>query len=279
VSSSKPLDNFCLVRSRNVEEVRDALARVYAKPALMPQNGIESFSATVNVCTLEDISLAYGGFGGAAQFEFPATDFCLQILPIRGAGEVLHGSAPVVLSEGTGAIVTADSPFKANFSGDYEQLVLRIKAQALTKKLAALTGATINEPPRMDVSDISGSPAAQMLRGYIPLLVRTLTAASPPFPDWWVVQTEQLLMTLFLCGCRHNYSHLLEPEVRFAAPPQIRRTEEYIEANKQRAVTLEELAEVSGVSVLSLFRSFKKYRGYSPLQFLAQVRSRRGEPL
>jgi AraC-like protein len=278
VSISKPLDNFCLVRSRNVEEVRDALARVYVKPVLVPRNGIEGFSATVSVCPLKDVSLAYGAFG-AAQFEFPATDFFLQILPIRGAGQVLHRSGPVALAAGNGAIVTAELPFRADFSSDYEQLVLRIKAHALSRKLAALTGATINEPPRMDVSDNSGSPAAQMLRGYVPLLVRTLTAAVPPFPDWWVVQTEQLLMTLFLCGYRHNYSHLLEPEARFAAPPQVRRTEEYIEANQQRTVTLEELAEVSGVSVLSLFRSFKKYRGYSPYQFLAQVRARREGPM
>ena len=278
MSTSNPLENFSLVRSRNVEEVRDALARVYARPVLVPRNGIESFSATVNVCGLKDVALAYGAFG-AAQFEFPATDFFLQILPLRGVGEVLHSSGPVPLASAAGAIITADSPFKANFGSDYEQLVLRIKAQALSGKLEALTGTTINEPLRMDVSDSSGSPAARMLRGYVPLLVRTLTAASPPFPDWWVVQTEQLLMTLFLCGYRHNYSHLLEPDVRFAAPPQVRRTEEYIEANQQRAVTLEELAEVSGVSVLSLFRSFKKYRGYSPLQFLAQLRARREGPV
>jgi hypothetical protein len=173
-------------------------------------------------------------------------------------------------------MVTADSPFKAALSSDYEQLVLSIKAGVLTRKLAALTGATIDEPLRMDVSDTSGSPAARMLREYVPLLARTLSAALPPFPKWWVVQTEQLLMTLFLCGYRHNYSHLLEPEARRAVPPQVRRAEEYIEANRQRGVTLEELAEATGVSVLSLFRSFKEYRGYSPLQFLAQVRSRRG---
>lgn len=261
--------------------MRDALARVYAKPALVPRKGIEGFSATINVCGLKDVALAYGAFGGEVRFEFPATDFFLQILPICGAGEVRHGSGSIALAAGAGpgAIVTADSPFKADFRGDYEQLVLRIKAQALTRKLAALTGTAINKPLRLDVLKNSGYPAAHMLRSYLPLIVRTLTMAVPPFPDWWVVQTEQLLMTLFLCGYRHNYSHLLERQAPITAPPQVRRAEEYIEANQQRAVTLEELAEVTGVSVFSLFRSFKRYRGYSPLQFLAQVRSRRGGPL
>jgi AraC-binding-like domain len=275
VDASKPLDNFSLVRSRDVEGACVALARVYVRPALAPRPGVEDFDATVNVCQLKEPSLAYGAFG-ATQFEFPASDFFLQILPIRGSGEIWHESRPIALTKGIGAIVTADSPFKAALSSDYEQLVLSIKAGVLTRKLAALTGATIDEPLRMDVSDTSGSPAARMLREYVPLLARTLSAALPPFPKWWVVQTEQLLMTLFLCGYRHNYSHLLEPEARRAVPPQVRRAEEYIEANRQRGVTLEELAEATGVSVLSLFRSFKEYRGYSPLQFLAQVRSRRG---
>ncbi len=278
MSTSNPLQNFSLVRSRNVEEVRDALARVYARPFLAPRDGAENFSAIINVCGLKDVALGFGAFG-AVQFEFPATDFFLQILPIRGSGELLHSSGPVALASGAGAIVSADSPFSATFSSDYEHLVLRIKAQALTSKLQALTGKTITEPPLMDVSDTYGSPTAQMLRGYVPLLVKTLTGASPPFPDWWVVHTEQLLMTLFLCGYRHNYSHLLEAETRFVAPPQVRRAEEYIEANQQRTVTLEEIAEISGVSVLSLFRSFKKHRGYSPLQFLARVRARRGMQL
>jgi hypothetical protein len=57
------LDNFSLVRSRDVEEVCDAPARVYVRPALAPRPGVEDFDATVNVCQLKELSLAYGAFG------------------------------------------------------------------------------------------------------------------------------------------------------------------------------------------------------------------------
>ena len=83
-------------------------------------------------------------------------------------------------------------------------------------------------------------------------------------------------MTLMLCGHRHNYSYLLDEEVPDAAPRQVRLAEEYIEANAERGVTLEELAEVTGVSAFGLFGAFRKFRGYSPLEFVAQVRSGRG---
>jgi hypothetical protein len=143
--------------------------------------------------------------------------------------------------------------------------------------LAALTGTTISEPLRMDPQQNFEHPAAKMLQQYLPLLAETLTNAAPPLPNWWVVQTEQMLMALFLWGHRHNYNHLLEREVPDAAARQVRRAEDYIVANAQQAISLEDLAKVAGVSAFSLFATFKKYRGYSPLQFIAQVRSKRGK--
>ena len=44
-------------------------------------------------------------------------------------------------------------------------------------------------------------------------------------------------------------------------------------------ITLEDLAQVSGVSAFSLFRSFKGSRGLSPMEFVNQVRLRRAREL
>ena len=118
-----------------------------------------------------------------------------------------------------------------------------------------------------------------MLQQYLPVLINTLSQAQSPFPDWWIEQTEQFLMTMFLCGNRHNYSHLLEEaEALDAVPQEVRRAEEYIEANAQRAITLEELAEVAEVSAFSLFSAFRKHRGCSPLEFVRQVRCKGAGP-
>lgn len=276
VISSKPLDNFPHIRSRNIEEVREAIARVYAKPVLAPAHGVETFNATLNNCRLQFIELAYVGFGAAVELEFPTTQIFSALFPIRGRGEIICGQTSIALTEGAGAAISPDTAHRLNYSSDYEHLVLRINARTLTDKLAAMTGATINEPLRMDSQQSLKQPAARMLQQYVPLLVNTLSGAHPPFPDWWMAQTEQLVMTLFLCGYRHNYSHLLEQDVPDVASGQVRQAEEYIEANAERAVSLEELAEITGVSAFSLFSAFKKCRGYSPHEFLSQVRLRRG---
>jgi AraC-like protein len=277
VNSTKPLDNFPLVRSRDIEEVREAIARIYTKPALVPARGVKALNATVNNCRLHNIDLSYGAFGAAVEIEFPATGFFCQLFPIRGKGDVLIGHTPATLTAGAVAVIPADAGISARYSDDYEYLVLRINARKLTEKLAALTGATINEPLRIGPRQDWRHPASQMLQQYVPLLIETLSDANPPFPEWWIAQTEQLLMTLFLCGHRHNYSYLLEQDAPDAAARQVRQAEEFIVANAERAITLEELAEVTGVSAFSLFSAFKKHRGYSPTQFIAQIRPRQGK--
>jgi hypothetical protein len=275
VIPTKPLDNFPVIRTRDIEELRAALAKIYAKPTLEFSSPTKALDASINQCRLQHVRLGYGAFGTAMRFEFPASNCFLQLCPVRGKGEIVSRNISVSLAAGASVTISPDEGFKGNYDADYECLVLKIDTQALTKKLAAMTGAIINEPlrlqPRVDLT----RPEAQLLHQYLPLLADTLNAANPPFPDWWISQTEQLLMAMFLCGHRHNYSHLLEQEAPDIAPWQVRRAEDYIEANWQRPITLEDLVQVTGVNAFSLFDSFKKSRGYSPLEFISLVRSKR----
>jgi hypothetical protein len=276
VDSTRPLSKFPLLRSRDVEEVRGCFSRIYATPILMPTGALDDFNATMNGCHLGSVALVYAAFGVATGFEFPATGAVSRLFPIRGSGRSTSGRVSAELAAGAGAMIASDLPHQTQVSGDYEHFVLRVSERALTEKLAAMTGATINKPLRIDPEQNFKHPAAKMLQQYLPLLAATLSDAVPPFPDWWVRQTEQLLLTLMLCGHRHNYSHLLDEDAPDAAPHQVRLAEEYIEANAAKGVTLEELAEITGVSAFSLFSAFRKFRGYSPLEFATQVRSGRG---
>jgi hypothetical protein len=270
-----PLDNFPLIRSRNVEEVREAIERVYVKPVMMPVRGTTVLDTTINNCRLPAIDLAYRAFGAPMGLKFPTTEFVALLFPMCGTGEIVTGRTSIGVTAGAGAVVPSDAEHQSNYSVDYAHLVLRVRSRVLSEHLSAMTGATINEPLRMNAQQSSENPVAQMLRRYLPLLLNTLDQATPPFPDWWITQTEQFVITLVLCGHRHNYSHLLEQDMPDAGWRTVRQAEEYIEANAQRAITLEELAQATGVSTLTLFRSFKKYRGYSPTEFLSRLRAGR----
>lgn len=275
MNSPLPLDIYSVIRSCDIEAVREALGRIFARPSLTPTRGAAGFGAVVNNCRLRHVALAYSSYGAPVILEYPGTELFVHLHPIRGTGEIVRGNVADVLAPGAGAVISPGDAQTLDINADYAHLVLRIDRDALTKKLAAMTGADLDAPIQMLAHQDFSQPAARMLQQYLPLLARTLGETMAPYPDWWVAQTEQLLMTLFLCGHRHNYSHLLEADASDAAPWQVRQAEEYIEANAQRAMSLDELAEVTGVSEFSLYRSFKRSRGYSPLEFAARQRAKR----
>ncbi len=268
----RPLENFPLIRTRNNEDLREAIARLYVEPTMELHGRVKTLDATINNCQLPQVGLSYLTYGAAVRLNYPEAKYHLQLFPIRGKGQVVINKTIVPLTADRGATISSDMAHERKFSADYEHLLLRINSAALTQKLAAITGASINAPLRMDAVPNFNRPAAQSLRRYFRLLVSELNSATAPLPVWMQTQIEQLLMVMFLYANEHNYSHLLEQKLPDAAPSQVRRAEEYIEAIGDQPITLEDLAAVTGVSMLSLFRSSKKVREYSHLEFINRAR-------
>lgn len=71
VDSPRPLHNFPLIRSRDVEEVRSCITRFYDKPVLVPARHAEDLDATINGCQFRNIGICYSTFGADIGFEFP----------------------------------------------------------------------------------------------------------------------------------------------------------------------------------------------------------------
>jgi len=67
---------------------------------------------------------------------------------------------------------------------------------------------------------------------------------------------------------------VLEPDRAPAAPSdlQLGRVEQYIVANFSRPLTVETLAEISGVSAGSVFRYFRSRYGCTPHEYLGKIR-------
>jgi transcriptional regulator GlxA family with amidase domain len=80
-----------------------------------------------------------------------------------------------------------------------------------------------------------------------------------------------LIMNFLICN-NHRFSYLL-----FRNPPTshlstTKMVEEFIEANWDKPIDIEQMSAVAGVSARTLFRQFKKDRGYSPAEFVRRIR-------
>jgi hypothetical protein len=277
VNVPRPLDNFPLLRSANAKEVRDAFARIYAKPALVTTPRADGLNAVMNNCRLQWVELAFGAFGAEVRLDFPTSGVVAQLFPLQGKGRVTFGAkTSIEMAPGAGCLISSDAPHRIDYNAEYAHLVLRVDERVLDTKLRSMIGRTLDRPLHIDTQKIPNGPAARMLQHYLPLLIETVSQNDPPFPDGWIVQTEQLLLTLLLCGYRHNYSHILDQLASDVTPREVRLAEEYIEANLERTITLDELAEIAGTNTFGLFRAFRTFRGYSPLTFLARARQKGG---
>ncbi len=266
------LDNFPLFHTRDADEICASLARVYAKPTVSLEDRSKAVDVAVNHYQGEHVALGYTRYGTAITAKYPETGFMLQSFPVRGKGEITVNHTKRSLNPRRGMLVAPGQRFTVKLNANYEHFVLVINAKSLAAKLAALIGDTIAYPFSCDIAADGKTPAADALRNHFFFLVDHLSTSAAPLPRFVMEEFEQTLMVMFLHANSHNCSHRLERPSADSAPWQVRRAEEYVEANWRRAITLEDLAAISGVSALSLFRSFRKSRGYSPMEFAKRIR-------
>ena len=75
-----------------------------------------------------------------------------------------------------------------------------------------------------------------------------------------------------LLGQPHNYTTYVAKPHNAAAPRQINLVEDYLEAHVEEPIDITSLAAVTGYSLSSIYKVFRKHRGYSPMTYLKKIR-------
>lgn len=270
-----PLSRFPGVRTQDVGELRQRLSGLFSVRSIDIERGAQrDFDGHLNHCELPNVGLSYARYGAAVTVSLAHTDVFLQGFPLRGGGSLVVDGSEALISRGYGAVGGPGAEVKLKYSPDFENLIVRITPQALTRKLSALLGRPVDPPLRI-ATDLSPDPAAAAAQfRLVEFVVGELDRNDAALPPLVLAELEQALIVAFLCSNHHNYSHLLGGQPLPSAPRQVRRVEEYVEQNWDQPITIEALALVANTSVRSLFYSFKKSRGVSPMTFVKQVRMR-----
>lgn len=275
---ARPLDRFPVLRARNVDEMRAAFARVYGLSVFV-EGDPRPVDAAVNCYPMKDVILGYSKYGAHMGLVFPETVSTFHIIPVRGEGEVAVNGDVIPLRVGRGVTIPRAAKFAERFNTDYEHVVLTMNTQTLADKLAALAGTSLDRPLTFFPVGDDKSHRTKAFRNHLFFPVDQLNTSTVPLPRLVQAEFEQTLMVMFLYASRHSFSHLLNRAPADASVGQIRRAEDYIEANWQQPITLEALAAVTGMSAFELFRAFKNSRGCSPMEFASRVRLRHAREL
>jgi AraC-like DNA-binding protein len=188
---------------------------------------------------------------------------------------------------GTGhAVSTSDLPsplqraskIDIHFCAGHEHLALYMQPLAIMRKLNAMTGGGFGDNLVLAPSEVPRRET-RLLGHLINLMVSEVDDTERPVSPLVIRELEQYGIMAFLVSHAHNYSHLFATAPKPQALWQLRRAEEYIEANWDRPLSIEALAGTLNVSMRSIYYSFKETRGYSPMAFLKQVRLRHAKDM
>jgi AraC-like DNA-binding protein len=226
---------------------------------------------------LGEVGIFHGNYDTGFTARFP--DFNMFVgspAPLRGVGAHEIGGKGVTVSQTRGAVVFPGA-VTLHYGPLFEHLSMTVRPAALMGKLAALVGDLRIGPLQFDPTVIASSPQAKRLERILQFVAAEFDPSFAPMPAIMEFELQQSMITSFLLANASNYSPLLLDDAKPAAPRQVRIAEQFIEANWDQRITIEELARVSNVSARSLFSAFKAGRGYSPMDFVKRVRLRRAQ--
>jgi AraC-like DNA-binding protein len=277
---SEPLSRFPALRTRDVDELRQRMAGLFSVCSMdLGRGGQATFEGCLNLRQMRDVGVGYARYGSLLAVCLSHGDTYLQGFPIRGHGSVVNDGAEGEVSPGNGTACGPNADMRIKYSSDFEHLFLRIKPQKLIKTLSGLIGRPV-ETLRIATNDRPSPAMAVAQRRLVEFVVSELDRVDAPLPTLVLAELEQALVVSYLKCNLHSYSHLLEEDpVRSVAPWQVRLAEDYIEQNWDQPVTVEALAHVANAGVRSLFFTFQKSRGVSPMAFVRQVRLRHAKEM
>ena len=276
---STPLSNYPVLHSRDPELVRDRLFADFGATRLDTAAGRDGFAARVNHLQIGGLGLSYCDYASEVSLGFGEASFVRQIFNISGTGRYDTGGPPGEIKPGSWtSILPAGAPVKLDLKAGYRQFVLRIEVDDLRRYLGALLGQDVGRNLVFDQT-AARRPAMEALRRRIFHFALDFNERGAFFSDLAAAEVERMVIMKFLMCHRHNYTHLLLREPLPSMPSAVRRVEEFIEANWDKPVDIQTMTAIAKVSARSLFRQFKKDRGYSPADFAKRIRLNRAREL
>ncbi len=261
-----------IIQTENPERLRDALFGLYNVSGFRVGRDSDRFFAEANRVQLLHVGLGFIACSAELELKFNEVSAFRHQICLAGGGDTTLNGKQIQLSADDSCLIPPDTKIATRLAANYRHLVLRIDPDALYRKLESLTGISAKRRFEFDSAASFRTPRLQNLRRMVVFLVSELDSSTSQFSNLALAEFEQVLMISFLCGHRHNFSDLLERPPESAAPWQVRLAEAYIEANWNKPITVEAISQAIGVSVRSIFKSFKDKRGCSPMTFAKTIR-------
>ena len=266
-----PLHRFPAFQTSSTEVLREKDEQVFGVSRIDLRKS-DRFNTRANFVQLQDIALAYAAIDCDITLQYREADFVRVQFGQSGFASTIAGGESTEVNALQACVTSAGLTSTMVCSGENKRLTLRVKGGALDRMLVSLLGfkpkGALSFVPAMRLDD----PKTRGLLQMVTFLAKQLDSTSTVLPPLVLHELEQAITVAVLCASRHSFSQHFEDQAKTPPSGAVVRAEEFIQANWNRAICIDELVAVTEVSARSLFKAFKRTRGYSPIAFAKMVR-------
>ncbi|MQR00070.1 helix-turn-helix domain-containing protein [Glaciimonas sp. GS1] len=261
-----------LFASRELDLTRHLVGQVMKPHQLMISGRSQQLNSRMHHMAFGGVSFSRLKYGAEVdiQPEF-LNDFYLIQMPLTGHAVINSGNQHVDSNSDVASVLSPTENTAMHWSADNDQLMIRIDRALVDRAIWSHLGYPENTPLRFQLSfrwrDCS---AWQCL-----LLYLSECAGS----DIDVIQykllianIEQLVVSTLLSAQPHNFTNAKTVRRTTVLPKHVRKVEEFLREHVNEPICADQLAQLAGVSLRSLYSGFKEHCGVSPMHYLRNLR-------
>jgi len=263
-----------LFASHDVAETRANVARVMKPHDLHVVSG-HRVEARMHHAALGDVCISRLCYGADVDIDpGPLGDFFLVMMPLGGHSHISCGTQDLESCNGLGSIASPSLPLKMRWSGDNDQLMVRVAGPFLERMLAAQRGQPLDHPLEFRLGfEWRNCPAWLCAVRF--LVDCAESGLDPSEHRLMLAHAGEMVATTLLAAQPHNYKGEVPLRRGAIVPRQVHRVQEFLRAHAHEPVSATQLAKVAGCSLRSLYAGFQEFCGQSPMQYLRELRLER----
>lgn len=248
--------------STDVDETREKVSQVMQPHELLPVGRVDNMKAHMDFLRLPGMGIGAIKFGHMRVNVDAIEGYHLVLFCLSGSGRIFaENSNAVDVDARHGYYVPPGAPFRAEFSEDCEQFVMRINDDTWRVQAGGASS-------RLNVAiDLSKPQMHPWLATINDILTVPGTVELIQGHDAVARSYEQLLLNLLFAGQGVQDAHRAVP-----APGIVKRAERFLRENAAEPLRLEDVAMAAGVPPRTLLASFQRFRNTSPMRFLRDLR-------
>jgi AraC-like DNA-binding protein len=266
------LQDFRYFESNDLDDTCERITTILQPHRLVPGKRGGPIHSHMDFLQLSGFGFCTLKYGSEMDVEVTGlADYHVLIFCLSGGGAIKTHDSEITINQRHGFVGNAGRSFRANFSTDCEQFIVRIDRKALQAHTGALE---LCSRPEIDLKRPEIAPWAHMLRA---LLAERKTLDLARKNARVAADYEQLLLDLLLESQPDEWG--AKDRRHSVAPTTVRKAERFIHENLTKPVTLQDIARAAGVPPRTLHENFRRFRDSSPIRFLREARLDRANAL